>query len=490
MYHPAKQKEYYENPGGTGVTNTINRAELAGIYAAMLNKHTHIATDSACSLSQIRKQLLFPQLQRNHLHAKMIQDIASLVQVSPSTIYFYKVKAHAGIAGNEFADAIAKHSAQHDSGHDCSHEPVSGDGNPFKHMYWLSERVTVQGPQGEETRLCVLPNLKDQLKQVMQRQHRLGSAKTDTGYYSFWSKIKDKVNRKATNNFWTSCSLKEQCNVMRYRTGTLFNQKHAVRFKFSTDPSCPLCRHTDSALHILNGCQHTTMKKMITERHNKASKHIVQALKEGHYGANIRFTDIGSDARMNEQGIETSDIENRVLPAWMFPCLPNGEDRTHFSRPDVILLLPTTTCSTRSNAANSNINHFNAQDFNPRYWEIHLMEFKFCEDTRPENQLATATQQHAELISLLKAQGYHKVQLQTILCGAMGTIYTELTHKPLQQLGLNYYHIKKLTHTLNKVAIQCATQLISTRHNLALNTTNGGQGVGLSASARNPFEPP
>jgi len=42
------------------MTNTINRAELTGIAAALINKYTQIAMESACSLSQIRKQLLFP----------------------------------------------------------------------------------------------------------------------------------------------------------------------------------------------------------------------------------------------------------------------------------------------------------------------------------------------------------------------------------------------------------------------------------------------
>jgi len=89
--------------------------------------------------------------------------------------------------------------------------------------------------------------------------------------------------------------------------------------------------------------------------------------------------------------------------------------------------------------------HFNAHDFNAWHWEIHLLEFKFCDDTRPADQLQAAIQQHAQLVSLLKAQGYHKVKLQTILCGAMGTIYTNLTQEPLQQLGLEYHQVKKLT---------------------------------------------
>jgi len=49
----------YVDPGGVGISNTINRAELTGI--ALRAKCTHIATDRTCSLSQIQKQFLFPE---------------------------------------------------------------------------------------------------------------------------------------------------------------------------------------------------------------------------------------------------------------------------------------------------------------------------------------------------------------------------------------------------------------------------------------------
>jgi len=60
------------DPGGVGVSNTINRAETTAVASAPRAKFTHIATDSACSLSQVRKQLLYPELHRKHTHVKSL----------------------------------------------------------------------------------------------------------------------------------------------------------------------------------------------------------------------------------------------------------------------------------------------------------------------------------------------------------------------------------------------------------------------------------
>ena len=54
VYCPQTKAECYVDSGGVGMTNTINRAELTGIAAAFTIKYTQIATDSVCSLSQIR----------------------------------------------------------------------------------------------------------------------------------------------------------------------------------------------------------------------------------------------------------------------------------------------------------------------------------------------------------------------------------------------------------------------------------------------------
>jgi hypothetical protein len=50
-----------------GITNTISRAELAAIAAAVIYGYTHIATDSLTSLHQIKKQLSHPNLHRHHI---------------------------------------------------------------------------------------------------------------------------------------------------------------------------------------------------------------------------------------------------------------------------------------------------------------------------------------------------------------------------------------------------------------------------------------
>jgi hypothetical protein len=59
------------NPGGSGPTLTINRAELAAVLVAVQKGHTEIATDSASSLFQIRKQLLIPMAVLHHLHKEL-----------------------------------------------------------------------------------------------------------------------------------------------------------------------------------------------------------------------------------------------------------------------------------------------------------------------------------------------------------------------------------------------------------------------------------
>jgi hypothetical protein len=96
-----------------GITNTISRAELAAITAAVIHGFSHITTDSLTSLHQIKKELSHPNLHRHHIQGDVLQSIAKAIRQSPSPIHFFKVKSHAGIIGNEHADAFAAKVSHH-----------------------------------------------------------------------------------------------------------------------------------------------------------------------------------------------------------------------------------------------------------------------------------------------------------------------------------------------------------------------------------------
>ena len=117
-----------------------------------------------------------------------------------------------------------------------------------------------------------LPNKRDALQAHMHKIHKLGNAQTNTSYYTYYQNlIKNKSAHSIISNaFWFTpgISHKEKETVIKFRSGTIYNQKHAVRFKQSNSLSCPICSCQDSALHILSGCQHPIIRNMVTERHN------------------------------------------------------------------------------------------------------------------------------------------------------------------------------------------------------------------------------
>jgi hypothetical protein len=135
--------------------------------------------------------------------------------------------AHSGIAGNECADAIAKHSALHDGGHDVHFQPPALDGNANTHLNWLPAKDTDEDPSRRGAiapRLRALSDLKAKLNnRNVQITQTLGSAKADAGYYNYWKDLRPLVNKQAIHAFWNKSNLKfyEKRNVMGYRTGTI-----------------------------------------------------------------------------------------------------------------------------------------------------------------------------------------------------------------------------------------------------------------------------
>jgi len=151
------------------------------------------------------------------------------------------------------------------------------------------------------------------------------------------------------------------------------------------------------------------MRNMIIKRHNMANVLIVQALQKRPCGANqIAYTDIGSADKLSEQGLDLRNTANKTLTSWLLPKLTARALKASF-RPDSILFLPSTVCSSRITTRNSNFQQLaKDKNLNPNQWEVHVIEFKFCEDTRPDPQLQKAKAHHSMLIANLNRQGYRE----------------------------------------------------------------------------------
>jgi len=150
--------------------------------------------------------------------------------------------------------------------------------------------------------------------------HKLGNANTVANYHEYYQTlIKNCTANGAASNACLTASyvpVKTKCIILKYRTGTVYNQRHAVWSIRSISLTCPFCPQlADSALHILSGCQHTQIENMITERHNLACIMIFKAIsKTSSLGFCFVCMDIDSSERLAMQNLQISDFaEIRII---------------------------------------------------------------------------------------------------------------------------------------------------------------------------------
>jgi len=110
--------------------------------------------------------------------------------------------------------------------------------------------------------------------------------------------------------------------------------------------------------------------------------------------------------------------------------------------------------------------------------EIHLVEVKYCEDTRPGHQLGASRKQHEVLCKHLKTK---KVILHTILLGVGGSIYTSHTLYHIKELGLDVQKAHKTALKLHAHSVLYAHKRSTTRR--ALEKSSCFQGLGLEQGA-------
>ncbi|KAJ9532318.1 hypothetical protein QJQ45_010383 [Haematococcus lacustris] len=308
-------------------SNTINKAELTAIHAALTAGAKRIATDSLCSIYQIRRALANPMSLITHRHNDILTAIATLIIDSPVTIHFYKVRAHSGIIGNEGADALAKHAALHP---ELANTPAYHPTTRKETNTWLSNEAEGEIP-------APLPDCRQSVRAHMHRKHKLGLANQDSIYYLMSQEITKVAAPGAGERVMTDAhiSTHAQRTALLYRTGGLYNQKLALRWKRATDDRCPLCGEADSATHLLSGCSETL--PLVQERHNGAGRLIVKAISKGTLGGYIRFADTGS---WEKGAKENLDLPNDTLHTTLRALGLKTAATKNTTRPDILMVTP------------------------------------------------------------------------------------------------------------------------------------------------------
>jgi ribonuclease HI len=439
------------DPAGAGATNTINRAELAGIYGALKKEQRCIAVDSLASLCQIRKALRSPMDIRYHKHREMLEHIVGDIRQLTSDgvpLAFYKVKAHNGDIGNEIVDQTAKAAALSDSPCDLT-VPVNPEPSYTKGP-WLFSTQTAPG-RVEGSRPRGLENFNHSLHSHMHERNRLGRSNASSVYYQAWQGIKARADCKISNSFLTHASITqaERKSALNWRFGTLWSNKIAFRCGMSKSAMCPLCGLPDSGGHITGGCSHPEMSKMYTERHHHTGRILLRAIAKGSMGGGLVMADVGSAEKCEQAGAPVLHL-NRV-PLELLPALADGEDlptgEKRKLQPDAMIV---------------------QQSPKKEDTVIYIIEFKYCRDTQPEGQLAKCAAQHETLVAKLAENGFNRenIHLVPILIGTSGTAYLQHTLKSMEQIGISAYHAKKCALKMSIQAVKYLHSIVKTRRRI------------------------
>jgi hypothetical protein len=105
---------------------------------------------------------------------------------------------------------------------------------------------------------------------------------------------------------------------------------------------------------------------------------IVQALQKRPCGANqIAYTVVGSADKLPEQGLGLRSTANKTLPSWLLPKLTAHALKSS-SRPDAILFLPCTVCTSHVTTRKSKLQQLaKEKKLNPNQLEVHQIDFDF-----------------------------------------------------------------------------------------------------------------
>jgi hypothetical protein len=103
-----------------------------------------------------------------------------------------------------------------------------------------------------------------------------------------------------------------------------------------------------------------------------------------------------------------------------------------------------------------------AHNKTPGLAQIHVVEIKYCQDTKRRDQHHAALEQHAELIRRLRKAYGHQVHLHVITLGVTGTIYTDL-FEALEAMQVSKLEAKRCAAKLHLNAVTYVTRIMHTK---------------------------
>jgi len=241
---------------------TINRAELAAMSVALdSNRDSEVVkvlTDSQVVLHWIRNEIHRPMKMVASIHGELVEEVVNLIIArdrAGRTTYIGKVKAHAGVRGNDMADAAAKLQASEASGvevevprhlrprllhmEDGRVKVAVGQEVPTDGPYVI-EDTQVSGGPGRVTLTKAVANMEERLR-------RWGS-NTTTNHYRMVQDMNDPAERRlkqASSGYMRSSAFTHNARriIKALQLGTFQTQKrdHMMRPKLFPSPDCILC---------------------------------------------------------------------------------------------------------------------------------------------------------------------------------------------------------------------------------------------------------
>ncbi len=241
--------------------------------------------------------------------------------------------------------------------------------------------------------------------------------------------------------------------ALRFRSGVLYNNRLAHRYKFKDSDVCSLCPDRDSAVHLLLKCGHPRMRSMVIARHNQAVRAIAKAIANGKKGGCYMVMDAGplDDVR---NSVSTT-IAGTRLPDWMLPHLT---DKVRMKmRPDILIVpnIKNEVCFPDSDGDRAALG------------EVIILEIGYCNDTKYAEKLEQKMEQHAELRKHLKAAGWTDIWMVAMALGISGCVFIDLRHQLVDFAELlSHTEYDRLGYKLHRLALTWMYNIICTRRQL------------------------